>query len=103
MLPARKGAARGDSPLTATARHRAAGLVLAACLLRPDACLAQDTPKPAAQPAPQAAPDPWYGRIPKTKDFEARLFPGALTIEVPKDWQVVPGHAGTLFGAVEKG
>jgi len=90
--------------------HRVAGLVLAACLLRPDAGAAQGTPQGAGQPAPQApaqpappaAPDPWYGRIPKTKDFEARLFPGAMTIEVPKDWQVVPGHASTLFAAVEK-
>jgi len=51
---------------------------------------------------PQAAADPWYGRMAKNRDFEARLFPGALTIEVPKDWQVMPGHGDTMFGAVEK-
>jgi hypothetical protein len=74
--------------------RRAAGLVLMA-----GACL---VPPVAAQPAPQAAADPWYGRIPKTKNFEARLFPGAMTIEVPRDWQVLPGHGSTLFAAAEK-
>ena len=85
--------------------HPVAPLVLAAsmCLLRLEPGVVQATPPPAAQPAPPAAADPWYGRIPKTKDFEARLFPGALTLEVPKDWQIVPGHAGTMFAAVEKG
>jgi hypothetical protein len=51
----------------------------------------------------QAPPDAWYGRQAKPKDFDApRVFPGAFSIELPKGWQIVPGHAWTVFSIVEK-
>ena len=51
----------------------------------------------------QEAPDAWYGRQAKPKNIDnPRVFPGAFSIELPKDWQLVPGHAGTVFSIVEK-
>jgi hypothetical protein len=51
----------------------------------------------------QEAPDAWYARQPKPKNIDRpRVFPGAFSIELPKDWQFVPGHAGTVFSIVEK-
>jgi hypothetical protein len=53
----------------------------------------------AAQPPPA---DPWYGG-PRPKDFELpRQFGNVFTIELPKNWQFVPGHTGTLFLIAEK-
>jgi hypothetical protein len=51
----------------------------------------------------QETPDAWYGRQAKPKNIDRpRVFPGAFSIELPKGWQFVPGHAGTVFSSVEK-
>ena len=55
-----------------------------------------------AQAAPPAAPPPkpedWYGRMQKPKDMDPpKVFAGAFQIELPKDWQLVAGHTGTIF------
>lgn len=52
----------------------------------------------------QQGADAWYGRLgAKSKDFEApKTFSGAFQIELPKDWQLVPGHTGTVFLVAEK-
>ena len=51
----------------------------------------------------QDTPDAWYGRQAKPKNIDRpRVIPGAFSIELPKDWQFVPGHAGTVFSIVEK-
>jgi hypothetical protein len=58
---------------------------------------------PPGYAAAQGAPDAWYGRQANPKNIEnPRTFPGAFSIELPKDWQFVPGHAATIFSAVEK-
>jgi hypothetical protein len=48
--------------------------------------------------------DAWYGRQgAKSKDFDGpKTFSGAFQIELPKDWQLVPGHTGTVFLVAEK-
>ena len=62
------------------------------------ACLVQFTYAGA-----QDAPDAWYGRQVKPKNMDRpRVFPGAFSVELPKDWQVISGHAGTIFSVVEK-
>lgn len=72
------------------------------CLLAVLCAVAQIHLALAHQAAP-GAPDPWYGRNPKPKDFEAPRVPlGRFAIELPKDWQIVPGHAGIIFTAAEK-
>jgi hypothetical protein len=58
-----------------------------------------------AQPAkPQeAAADPWYSLNPRPRDFEpAKGQLGKFTIDLPKDWIIVPGHDGVLFTAAER-
>lgn len=51
----------------------------------------------------QTAPDPWYGREAKPKNFDSpKVFTGAFSIELPKNWQLAPGHTGTVFATVEK-
>lgn len=52
----------------------------------------------------QQGGDAWYGRLgAKSKDFDApKTFSGAFQIELPKDWQMVPGHTGTVFLVAEK-
>lgn len=73
--------------------HGVTGIVLLVAL-----CLA-----PAQIALSQAAPDPWYGRIPKTRDFEVAKGPlGKVTIELPKNWQIVPGYGEILLAAAEK-
>ena len=53
--------------------------------------------------AAQGPADPWYGRSAKPKDFEApKIALGRFMIELPKDWQIVPGHAGIIFTSAEK-
>jgi hypothetical protein len=47
--------------------------------------------------------NPWYGRSAKSKDFDPpKTFARTFSIELPKDWQLVPGHTGTLFLSAEK-
>ena len=66
-------------------------VLIAACLMQPALLRAQ--PKP----------EDWYGKLSKPKDFDApKTFSGAFQIELPKDWQLVPGHTGTVFLVVEK-
>ena len=67
-------------------------VMLAACLMQAALLFAQ---------APR--PEDWYGKLSKPKDFDApKTFSGAFQIELPKDWQLVPGHTGTVFLVVER-
>jgi hypothetical protein len=51
----------------------------------------------------QGTPDPWYGRQANPKNIDPpKAFPGMFSIELPKNWQLAPGHTGTIFAAVEK-
>src|SRR5215203_7267272 len=51
----------------------------------------------------QDAPEPWYGRQANPKNIDSpKAFPGMFSIELPKNWQLAPGHTGTIFAAVEK-
>jgi hypothetical protein len=53
--------------------------------------------------AQQQPADEWYGRMAKPKDFDApKSFGNTFKIELPKDWQLVPGHTGTVFLVAEK-
>ena len=53
---------------------------------------------------PKAAPDPWFGRSSKARDFYPAKLPWKIfTIELPDDWQIVPGFASTLLTIAEKG
>lgn len=66
-------------------------LLLAACLVR------------AAPVRAQPRPEDWYGKLSKPKDFDApKRFSGTFQIELPRDWQLGPGHTGTVFLVVEK-
>ena len=63
------------------------------CLVLAIGCLI-----PCAQPIAQGTADPWYGRIAKSKDFDApKVFTGVFSVELPKDWQLGTGHMETLF------
>ena len=54
-------------------------------------------------PSAQGTPDPWYGRQAKPKNFDSpKVFTGAFSVELPRNWQIVPGHTGTIFSTVEK-
>jgi hypothetical protein len=67
---------------------------LAACVL--SLCALQ------AHLGAQAA-DPWFVKSAKPKDFEAPKLPwSTITIELPKGWQIVPGHSGILMTVAEK-
>ena len=56
-----------------------------------------------ARPTAQATVDPWFGRQTKPQDFDApKEFTGTFKIELPKNWQLAPGHTGTIFSLVEK-
>jgi hypothetical protein len=51
----------------------------------------------------QSAPDGWYGRQAAPKNIDPpKAFPGMFSIELPKNWQLAPGHTGTIFASVEK-
>jgi hypothetical protein len=51
----------------------------------------------------QGAADPWFGRSVKPRDFEVPRLPwNTFTIELPKGWQLLPGHNGMLLTAAEK-
>jgi hypothetical protein len=72
--------------------HRARFALLAlVCLMSIDYTSAQGTP------------DPWYGRQAKPQNIDApKIFTGSFSIELPKNWQLAPGHTNTLFSTVEK-
>ena len=56
-----------------------------------------------AYPGAQGAPDPWFGRQAKPQNMDpAKEFAGTFRIELPKDWQLTPGHTGTIFSVAEK-
>jgi hypothetical protein len=56
-----------------------------------------------AYPGAQGAPDPWFGRQAKPQNMDpAKEFTGTFRIELPKNWQLTPGHTGTIFSVVEK-
>ena len=66
-------------------------LLVFACLIRLEYANAQETP------------DPWYGRQVKPKNIDKpKALMDTFSIELPKDWQLVPGHTRTLFSVVEK-
>ena len=53
--------------------------------------------------AQQGVTDPWFGRMSKPKDIDPpKTFAGTFSIELPKDWQLVPGHTSTIFVIAEK-
>jgi len=50
----------------------------------------------------QSTTDLWYVRQLKPKDFDPpKVFTNAFSIELPKKWQLAPGHTGTIFSMVE--
>jgi hypothetical protein len=56
-----------------------------------------------AQPSAQGTVDPWYSRQPKPQNFDQpKVFTGAFSIELPKNWDLAPGHTGTIFSVVER-
>jgi hypothetical protein len=72
---------------------------IASCVLLIAACIMQSSPVRAQQPRPED----WYGKMSKPRDFDApKTFSGTFQIELPRDWQLVPGHTGTVFLVVEK-
>jgi hypothetical protein len=51
----------------------------------------------------QAATAEWFGKSSKPRDFETPRLPwNSFTIELPKNWQLLPGHNGVLLSAAEK-
>lgn len=49
------------------------------------------------------APDPWFAKSAKPKDFEAPKLPwNTISLELPKGWQIAPGHSGILMTVAEK-
>jgi hypothetical protein len=51
----------------------------------------------------QGTSDPWYGPSSKRGDFEPTRAPSTnFGIELPKGWQIIPGHGSILFTATEK-
>jgi len=56
-----------------------------------------------AHPVAQTPADPWYGRQAKPQNFDPpKEFTGTFKIELPKNWQLAPGHTGTIFSLVER-
>jgi len=56
-----------------------------------------------AQAQPRPSTDPWFHLSAKPKDFRLAKLPwNTFSIELPKDWQLAPGHGGILLTAVEK-
>jgi hypothetical protein len=51
----------------------------------------------------QRPSDPWFHPSPKPKDFSLAKLPwNTFSIELPKNWQVVPGYGGILLTVAEK-
>ena len=56
-----------------------------------------------AQLKSQVATEEWFARSSKPRDFETPKLPwNSFTIELPKNWQLLPGHNGILLSAAEK-
>src|SRR5262245_21655239 len=63
-------------------------------------CLMQAAPIAESQTAPA---DPWYALSSRPRDFQTpRGLVGKYAIELPRDWQIVPGYGGIAFMAAEK-
>jgi hypothetical protein len=56
---------------------------------------------PLAYPAAQGALDPWYSLQPKQKVDEPKVFTGAFSIQLPKNWHLAPGRTNTIFSVAE--
>jgi hypothetical protein len=57
---------------------------------------------PMAYVSAQSTTDLWYVRQLKPKNFDPpKVFTNAFSIELPKGWQLAPGHTGTIFSVVE--
>lgn len=53
---------------------------------------------------PAGAGDPWVRRSSRAGDFRAPVLPWkSFAVELPRDWQIAPGHGGILLTAVERG
>jgi hypothetical protein len=53
--------------------------------------------------AQEGVSDPWFGKMAKSKDIDPpKTFANTFSIELPKDWQLVPGHTNTVFLVAEK-
>jgi hypothetical protein len=51
----------------------------------------------------QAAPDPWYAPSSKPRDFEVpKSLAGKTAIELPRNWQLVPGYGEVVFTAADR-
>jgi len=58
---------------------------------------------PMAYVSAQSTAELWYVRQLKPKSFDpAKVFTNSFSIELPKDWQLAPGHTGTVFSVVER-
>jgi hypothetical protein len=56
---------------------------------------------PLTYPAAQGAPDPWYSLQPKQNVDEPKVFTGAFSIQLPKNWHLTPGRTNTIFSVAE--
>jgi hypothetical protein len=75
-------------------------VVLLACVVATGYVSAQAKPTPQTPPP---AVDPWYSRQAKPQNFDLPMvFTNAFSIQLPKDWQLAPGHTGTVFSVVQK-
>ena len=55
-----------------------------------------------AHPNAQGSGDPWYSLQAKPQNLdEPKVFTGAFSIQLPKNWHLAPGHTGTIFSVVE--
>ena len=58
---------------------------------------------PVAAQQASGVTDPWFGRMSKPKDIDPpKTFANTFNIELPKDWQLAPGHTNTIFVSTEK-
>jgi len=56
-----------------------------------------------AHPRAQGTSDPWYALQPKPQNVdEPKVFTGTFQIQLPKNWNLAPGHTGTIFSVVER-
>jgi hypothetical protein len=68
-------------------------MLLALWLMPAPLAFAQGTP----------APDPWYSRSPRPRDFAVpKISIGNTVIELPRNWQIVPGYGEVLLTAAER-
>src|SRR6185295_3015179 len=63
----------------------------------------QAAPASQAAAGSSAAMNEWFAKSSKPRDFETPRLPwNSFTIELPKNWQLLPGHNGVLLSAAEK-